>query len=252
MKILLSLAIVIIFGISNIGFAEDLDSITMTNAKHILMPFVGYQTMNGEQSGYTLSLHIPGSAQTLFQDIDVNQSKTFEKDQKFSVIGGIYRYRIHSLFYTDLSFGMILNKKTVAYPITFQILNQSSRFDIPVSRSNTLYSGLDLVSKMPYTLKLLGTVLNANARFGGGLSWRSIKNTGRNAYQGLDGTYLNLEINDAEQLPYFRGGVDFSLFRSEMLVLNVTVLYTQYMPMESDGDPFGGIGWQFSLFPMWR
>ncbi len=218
------------------SFAEDKESPSMRNSRHVIMPFVGYQMMNGEQVGYDYESYL------IFPDTTISESRRVDRDSQYPVVGAAYRYNFKPPFFAELSLGVILNGETITHAGSYTIWTFPVRFNIATSRSNTYIAAISGAGSFNLPVKWL----TADVHAGVGYAWRDI-----NVNPSLEFMKPDIKIVDTEQMLQVNGGFSLNLWRNDLISLKGGLHYTQYLPLDSDIDPFGGIGWQFSLFPVW-
>ncbi|MDP8229118.1 MAG: hypothetical protein P9M15_06670 [Candidatus Electryoneaceae bacterium] len=240
MKKLLQIIVILLILVSHIAATEISDP-NVRDAQHLILPFLGYQILDGEQLGYSFSTVIPSE---LWGDTTISASGTYTHDTKTPVLGITYRYRPIPNFFTELSIASFLDGQSFTYPAEYSYRGYSQIVDITVSRSNTAFVGLDVVGVIPIPLKWF----SVNGRVGGGYAWRDVKVKLDEQYAALASS---VESIDAKRMYLVRGGLDFSLWKSNLLMLQGSITYSQFIPTDSDLDSFGGLGWQISIFPIW-
>ena len=209
------------------------------DARHLLLPFIGYQFMNGEQvgAGYNYTQRDPYNPDTL---LVYSGSYAGERSVKSPVFGLLYRYRFNDQIHFEGSLAIVNDGKTLKYPVAIQYYNFNvTRSEVTVQRRNTAMASAGASYDLPIPKEWLG----ATVRAGVGYAWRKIK-----VKSSLPNAILN--ATDAERMLTARAGIDVTFWSQSFLVLQGGVSYTRFMPTNGV-DPFGGTGWQFSVFPVW-
>jgi len=236
--------IVCIIFAGSLQAAPNSDLTTMPLAKgarHTLMPFVGYQILEGEQMGFKFSVEVFDPVS--FVLVTVNEDRQFEHDSKSPEMGLIYRYQTPiRMLKVEAGISLIQDAENYSrsYIIDFGEYTQSGKINI--SHRNTLVSSLSLVFDIPMGMD----GLSSSIFIGSGYGKRSI--TGN-----LDREFVenNLTITDSDELIMARVGLETALWNKENFLLKGSIYYTQMTPMDGRNDQFGGIGWSFGFFPIW-
>ena len=240
MKKLLLIGVILLIMVSHVGATEISDP-NVRDAQHLILPFIGYQMMNGEGIGYSFSTLIPNE---FWGDTTISGSGTYTHDTKTPVMGITYRYRPIPNFYTELSIATLLDGRSFTYPARYSLRGFSQIVDITVSRSNMVFVGLDVVGTIPFPLQWF----SVNGRMGGGYAWRDVNVKLDKRYAALASSVKSI---DAKRMYLVRGGFDLSLWKSNLLMLQGSIYYSHFIPTDSDLDSFGGVGWQIAIFPIW-
>jgi hypothetical protein len=210
------------------------------DARHLLLPYIGYQFMNGEQVGasFYYSTRDSYNPDTL---LVYSGSYAGERSVKSPVFGLLYRYRFNDRIHFEGSLATANDGKTLKYPVAIQYYNFNViSWELTVQRRNTVMASAGASYDLPIPKEWLGATLRA----GVGYAWRKVK-----VKSSLPDATLN--FSDAERMLTAKAGIDVTFWSQSFLVLQGGVSYTRFMPTKSGVDPFGGIGWQFSVFPVW-
>ena len=209
-----------------------------SHSKHIILPFLGYQTLDGEKIGYNYSV----LSYDFFTDtlVTVELEGSEVRNVTVPVLGLAYRYIPSNLFYTEFSLAAIHDGENIKYLVRYDQSGFTTRSTISVTRRNTIVAGLDLV----LTPKLVSDWLKTNFRVGGGYAWRKITSRPSRVTE-------TISITDAEDMFVIRGGIDLALWRNNNFLIESAFFYSSYIPTDGDNDTFGGFGWKVSVFPAW-
>jgi hypothetical protein len=213
-------------------------------AKHLILPVLGYQSLNGEQIGvdYTAWIYL----QLFDSTIVVNSSRRSERDARAPMFGLLYRYSPNRQYFGEVTIGVIHDKTTFGYKVEIPVYNFTSVVNTSVSRSNTTILNLD----GGYRFQLPVKWVEPAARLGVGYAWRSVKfispDDPSNTFQ------ITSRIHDAANMLAARAGLDVTLWKESALVATGSLYYQQFYPSGVNTDPFGGFGWRMSFFPVWR
>ena len=217
----------------------------------MFLPFIGYQSVIDEQVGASFYLTgvPPPPLKTQFV---IQGGDSLERTTNAPVIGMAYRYRPLQNIWAEAAFGLILDGETMIYqmsiPVQYGSYSQVQTTELIVSRSNTMFGKLDFIGQLPAIPKW--NWLSSGIRVGMGYGAREIKKSSPLA-SGGGVTYFELNTMDAEQFFTYSIGVNLAFWRENMLLIEGSAFYTRFLPYNSDSDPYGGIGWQFSVFPIW-
>ncbi len=230
--------------VNNLQAANNPGSVSVPmakNARHTIMPFIGYQILEGEQMGYEFSYEVfdPVSNEL----VSVSDDDQYEHDSKSPEMGVIYRYQtpLNSLsIEAGISLMHDADNYRRSYLIDFGAYSQTG--EILISHKNTMISSLAFIIDIPTGIKFL----SSNIIIGGGYGKRKISGN-------LDFEYYNryLNITDSAELLMTRFGLETSLWHKDNFLLKGSIYYSQMMPLDERNDPFGGIGWRFGFFPIW-
>jgi hypothetical protein len=214
-------------------------------AKHTILPIVGYQFANDEDRGIDWErIFLGGSG---FPDTVVvfSGSAQAKLSTKSPVLGALYRYRMNDRFQIEGSMTVIQDRTSFVYPVHTEFYGFLIRSSIKITRQNTA----QVAGGACYTFDTPYPWLTGLAQFGAGYAWRDIEYSwGQGEATGIIAT---IDPLDASKMMTVRGGVDFSIWSDQSLLLQGGMNYTQFIPMDTDAKPFGGIGWRFSVFPLW-
>jgi len=239
-----ALSLVVLLALTaSFAFAQssETDAPKMTTSKHDFVPFIGYQILEGGTRGYNLTFDIKG--QKYIPDTTISNSEELDYNTQAPMVGIGYRYIVNPFFYGEASGGVLLDKKNFSYSVLADFGTFTQRYHVYVSRSHTVFIGADAVG----TYQILNN-LRAGVRAGGGYVYRSVTTT-TDITAGVGD--MTLKIYDPDKLYKVRGGLELSFFHNDVLMLEGTLLYTQFIPTDSDQKSYGGLGWQFAIFPVW-
>ncbi len=222
------------------AFAADDENPNMRQSRHVIMPFIGYQVLNGEQVGYEYESYVP--QYLFFSDTTISASRKIERDSHSPVIGAAYRYNFMPPFFAELSLGVMLNGETIVHAGSYEIWTYPVRFNIGSSRSNTYVAAVSGAGSFNLPLKWL----TADVHGGVGYAWREIK-----VNPSLEFMKPDIELYDTAQMLRVNGGFNLNLWRGDIIAITGGLQYTHFIPLDTGIDSFGGMGWQFSLFPVW-
>ena len=213
-------------------------------ARHLILPILGYQSLNGEQTGldYTARIYM----QLFDSTIVVSSSTSGERDVRAPMFGLLYRYSPNQLLFGELTMGVIHDKTTFGYKVEIPIYNFTSVVNTSVSRSNTTIVNLDGGCRVRLPIKWVEPALRA----GVGYAWRDVKfvapDDPTNTFQ------ITSHIHDAGSMLAARAGLDVTLWKESALVATGSLYYQQFYPSGENSNAFGGMGWRMSFFPVWR
>ncbi len=236
----------ILLSISTLVFAaEQIPS--AKEARHILMPFIGYQILNGEEVGveYTLTQTSSFFPDTVFT---WSQHITGERNAKAPVLGFSYRFKITPQYGCEAIAGVIHDQITLNYPSALEVYGFTQRWDVKVTRKNTSFLTVGGFLMLPNLVNWL----DISTKVSIGYAHRSIStNRGGTTIASGTVTHTTFGFDDAKNLFVWNIGADFTLWRSDLLLLRGGLMWNQYEPIGADVKSFGGIGWQVNLFPFW-
>lgn len=216
------------------------------NAQHVILPFVGYQYLNGEQRGVDWRFdYVTGGYGLPDSILHFEASPRAERDIKTPVLGLMYRYRFHGDFQVEAAASLLQDRALFTYPVVTDYFGYQFSDSIKVQRRNTT----TLTAAACYAFRTPYSWLSGALNFGGGRAWRSIEASWDDG--GYSDAYRSFTLLDADQMWVLKGGVDLSFWSGDNLLLQGGLSYTNYFPVDSKLDPFGGIGWRFSVFPIW-
>ncbi|MBM3328811.1 MAG: hypothetical protein FJY67_04950 [Calditrichaeota bacterium] len=216
-------------------------------ARHLIVPFIGYQIQEDEMigAGFELSQSSP-----LFPDTTFHWSGHYSatNESRTPALGLSYRYRILDPLFIEATFGVIQDQKKFTYKAVLPVYDFAARYTIEVDRGNTTFLSAGGAYQLPTGLGWLGAGIKAHI----GYAWRTVKTSkGGTTNQGGTVTTANFYADDAESMLSVGGGLEGTLWRGDLLLVRAGINYTQFLPQNGPGDPFGGIGWQVGLFPIW-
>jgi len=207
-------------------------------AKHMIIPFIGYQTLDGEEVGYIYS--------DIFYDflndtlVDIEAAGSGERNVYVPELGITYRYMPADLLTAELSLSAIHDQDKLEYQIHYEVNEISEKSRISVQRKNTIFTSLSLIVNFRTNVNWLAPSI----RLSGGYAWREISVK-------THGYRDHASVSDANEFYIVRGGIDLSIWSNNNFLIEGSLYYTQFIPTDSDVDPFGGIGWRIGVFPIW-
>jgi len=224
------------------------DEVSSRNSRHLLMPLLGYQAMDSEQMSFfynvNLHVHFGGIDTTFYADSSYIQERSVDKP----MFGLIYRFRPSHQLNCDFTFAVIHDGESQSYKSVVDLWGFKRTEEMTVSRGNTAFCAADIGYNLPMPVKFLGLSVSG----GVGYAWRSVKSDNDKLLSDATGIYTLTTSNvDAESMYMFRIGADMSLWKQNQLIIMGSLFYTQFVPTDSDIDPFGGIGWRMMIFPIW-
>ncbi|MCF7811263.1 hypothetical protein K9N50_09790 [bacterium] len=222
-------------------------------APHLILPLLGYQSIDNEMSKFDYDIHF----KIVIENIDSlemyrDSSETFERSRKSPMLGFTYRFRPNHSLNIDATFAMLHDAATFKYKASFPIFDYSTEtYEMTIKRSNMLFGALDLGYNIPLPMKWFGLSIIGGA----GYAYRKIESEDIHQSGQIGNIYIEADIvntnEQADGILFYRGGFDLSLWKSDNLIIQGSIFYTQYQPSDSEIDPFGGIGWKLCLFPIW-
>ncbi len=227
--------------------ADNIDIGSSRQARHTLLPIVGYQYLNREQRGLDWSYNFQVGEEFGYTDSTLFFSDSYraEDDFKPPVLGLLYRYRLNEQIALQASAAIIQDRANFTYPMIYEFFGFTVRNQISIERKNTNW----LNGGVAYEFTTPLSWLSGLAQIDLGYAFRSIKREKSNF--DYEGSTLKTTWIEDDKLFTIRGGVDMALWNSENLLLQGGISYAQFFPMESKADPYGGFGWRFSVFPVW-
>ena len=245
MKILLNyfviLGILLVNSLFAVNKTGDISVPMAKNARHTIMPFIGYQILDGEQMGFSFSYEVFDPVGLVL--VSVNDEDHYESNSKSPEMGLIYRYQTPiNMFSIEAGLSLIHDAKnyTRSYLVNFGAYSQAGQ--VFISHRNTMISSLSFKIDVPTGVKFLSSSIIIGTGYGK-----------RNISGNLDFDYYNrvLNITDSEELLMSRFGLETSIWNKDNFLLKGSIYYSQMMPLDERNDPFGGIGWSFGFFPIW-
>jgi hypothetical protein len=208
-------------------------------ATHLIFPFIGNQYLNGDKTGMSYTYDYVFPQDTSHYHLAANYESSH--DSKAPIFGVAYRYRFSDWWLGEASIAMAQNEATYKYGIKrYYLTYVLPTLNIKVAKKTMMMFNLEAIHEFDSPLSWLGMM----ARVGVGYAWRSVE-------VGVDDPAINAKALDAQKMFTFNGGVDFSLWKGDALMLDGALTYTQFMPISSDAGSFGGIGWRIGVFPIW-
>ncbi len=211
------------------------------NARHMIVPFLGYQELNNEQIGYSYSR----TYYTRLDSFPIHIEKLDERSLNVPELGVAYRYSSPlRILKVELSISGIHDQVNFKYPVSFAAGSEgyNIKSNVFVSRTNTVVGGMGMLVELPpYNLKWFSPSL----RVGGGYAWRDISVDGEYAWEEVDAP-------DADTIYMLRAGLDFTFWNKDnQFLIEGSGYYTHFIPANDELDPFSGLGWRISVFPLW-
>jgi len=229
------------------AIAED-KNVTSRRSRFLFLPFLGYQSMDGEQIGFNYDFYQEinfGGLDTIATASGVENS---ERNVRAPIFGLMYRFRPNYQLNCDATLAIIHDGTSNKHRIDILLFGFTTPLDVSISRGNTVLGMLELGYNIPLPGSLIGfnmKWLGLSVSGGLGYAFRSVKV--HNAYQ----NYLTIDHKNSERMLSMRFNGDLTLWRQDQLVIMGSLFYTQFIPSDSDIDPFGGIGWRIAVFPIW-
>jgi len=237
-------------GLSPAQAAKKKKDIMQTRrARHIILPLIGYQGMNGEKIdfSYNCVIHVDwaGLDSTFLSDSTISRERSVEAP----MFGLIYRYRPSYDLNCDLTLAVIHDGQSWSHNVIMDVYGNSQILPISISRGNTVFGSVEIGYNLPIPIRWFGLSVNG----GLGYAYREIKvHNPWVTFSTQSGTVnLNTENNDAESMLMLRFGGELVLWKQNQMVILGSLYYSQFIPTNDDTDPFGGIGWKMSFFPIW-
>lgn len=227
------------------GFTAEMDKPEIAGtrgSKHMIVPFVGYQTLTGEQTGFTYKYDYIDYIE--FDTTHIEKSGDYEEDNNYPELGLMYRYSPYDFMFIEGMASVLLAKADEKYKLNFDIDYSQSSY-VLAQKSDITNFGVGVGFNIPTGLSWLVPTLHLN----GSYAMRTIEVKTRFEEQGLEEIAT---IKDAESFYIGRAGVDLSLWKNNNFLVEFSMYYSMLMPTDSDLDPFGGLGWRMAFFPLWR
>lgn len=229
----------LLFGASQtVAQDQDQDPPGVKGARHVVLPYVGYQMINGEQVGYNYS--------DLYYDFDTETvatkdlSERNEVDESIPELGLTYRFVVTNLISAELALSTLENKDVHEYPVSYDASYYTQRSKVSVSKGNTTKLTGGAIVNVPCPIQWLAPAVRVNF----GYAWRDVKATSPRPNETVGSI-------DASDFYVLQGGVDLSIWSDKNMLIEGSMFYTLFMPTDSDLDSFGGIGWGMRVFPVW-
>ena len=212
------------------------------DARHTIMPFIGYQILDGEQMRFKLSDSFFDPVSLTFFSVDEDQQ--FETNAKSPEIGIIYRYKTPlNMLMMEAGVSLIHDAENYKRSYIIQFRDYTDSGSIIINHKNTMVYSLAMIVSVPTGLRWL----TSNLSVGGGYAKRDI-----NASLGFEpGPNTSFEISDSKELLMTRIGLEFALWNKEKFLTKGSIYYSNMSPLDDRNDAFGGIGWSFGFFPIW-
>jgi len=224
--------------------AEDTDAnVEITSpkqARHLFIPFIGYQTLDGEEVGYFYSTTYYERVGSTIDSFYVARSGSAERNVTSPELGITYRYMPLSLLYAELSLSTIHDKTLLEYPVRYEQQGYTVRRQVNVERKQTSIATMSMILNIPDVWDWLRSSLKVS----GGYAWRAIEfedGQGREA----------MGVTDSKELYVARAGLDLSYWSGKNFLLETSISYSAFIPTSGENATFGGLGWRVSVFPIW-
>ncbi len=232
----------IILLLAQFAIAADADIPGSNGARHMILPYVGYQTLDGEEIGYDYSYQYYDDIFNGFHNVDT--SGTLERNTNAAVLGLLYRYTPSSLYYGEFSLYTIHDGKNLDHNIRYILdyggFNYTQRTTVEVTRSHTKVAEMNFALTPPTSLNWLTIAI----RIGGGYAWREIKHTSKFENEVVS-------IPDSDAMYVIKGGLNLTVWSKKNFIIEGSMFYSNFFDVDGNNDPFGGLGWRVSLFPIW-
>ena len=204
----------------------------------MLIPFIGYNVISGEDIGYTYD----DIFYDIVEDTVANYSETLSRENNSRVpeLGLTYRYVANDFVTAEMTLSTIEDKTSFEYLVRYDASYYTQRSTVAVSRSNTTKFVAGVTVNIPVGIDWIQSAVKVN----GGYAWRDIKATSDRRTETVG--YL-----DSKDMYIAQAGLDFGLWTQKNLIIEGTVYYTNYIPTDSEIDPFSSLGWGVRVFPLW-
>lgn len=207
-------------------------------ARHMVIPFLGYNVISGENVGYTY--------EDMYYDIIAdtiafhNEAKTLEHKSRVPELGLTYRYIANDLLTAEVTLSTVEDKTNFDYLVRYDASYYTQRSTVTVSRTNTTKFVAGVTVNVPMGIDWIQSAVKLN----GGYAWRDIKATSERRTEVVG-------FLDSEDMYIAQVGLDFGFWTKTNMIIEGTVYYTQYIPTDSEIDPYSSIGWGIRVFPLW-
>jgi len=224
--------------------ADDFEIGSSRSARHTILPIVGYQYQNGVQTGLDWDVTFQTTGEFGFEDSTFHHSGSFRNtdDLEPPILGLLYRYRLNEKMLLQGSAIVIQDRSRREYPVTFEFFGFTQRHQFSIERRNSNWLNAGGAYEFDTPLNWLSGIAQLDL----GMAFREIR---RESTMMVDA--YELKLVEDEKLFTVRGGVDMTLWKDDNLIMQFGFNYAQFIPMETDADPYGGLGWRFSVFPVW-
>ncbi|MBT3232431.1 MAG: hypothetical protein HN356_06400 [Calditrichaeota bacterium] len=210
-------------------------------ARHLIIPFIGYQTLDGEEVGYTYSTTYFERVGNSIDSFYVERNGSSERNVTIPELGISYRYMPLDLLHAELSLSTIHDKVHLEYPVRYEQQGYTVRRQVLVERKQTSLSTMSLILNIPDVWDWLRSSLKVS----GGYAWRVID---YEAGQGREA----IGVTDSKELYVARAGLDLSYWSGKNFLLETSISYSAFIPTSGENASFGGLGWRISVFPIWN
>lgn len=229
---------------ANLLFAAESDTsqvLSPRRARHVLMPFIGVQTIDGEKVGFSYVNQFWDFS--LRDTVYINVSETGQYSKTVPELGLIYRYMPTGVLGAELAISAIQDETELEYSYLIDIFGGYSLPDeIIVSRQSTVASSACLLLNLPVPVRWI----TSGIRIGGGYAWRNITTK-----TNLGLTSSKPDYIEASETFMLKGGLDFGFWSSNNFLFQTSISYTRFFPQGDDLDVYDGFGWRVSFFPIW-
>ncbi len=238
----LSPIIISIFALTQLAGAAKTELPGSRGAKHIILPIIGYQNLNDEKIGFNYFNEFYDPIFNQYNRVEIDS--TARRSVTSPVLGVLYRYSPLRQIHAELSLSAIHDAENLRYDIRYlrnEETGYTSSSTVEVSRSNTVVAAVDLILTPPLSSPVR---LTPGLRLGGGYAWRKITVSTR-------GMSETASAMDADAMWALHAGIDMTLWSEKNFLIEGSISYTRLIPIDGDSEPFGGIGWKVSVFPIW-
>lgn len=214
-------------------------------SRHIFIPFLGYVGMNGETYSNELRIDYTPTgvgSDTIAYSQTYNQS--YERDRNAPFLGVLYRFRLSRQLHIEGSYAIAHDAISREQNAKLKIQGLPFYFRTHTERPNTQIATLGAGIAIP----VLKNIISVGASASGGYAWRPGIETTNDAVGQFEAT---TNTSDADAMYLGKAGVKASVWRGNQFLIEMSLDYVQFIPTDSDIDPFGGVSWRASVFPIW-
>lgn len=233
--------IVLIIAGSNLYAADKPEAafeLGSRDARHMVMPFVGYQNLEAEQVGFSYEYDWIDNLER--DTTHIAQTGDFERTKGVPELGLIYRYRPMEMLSLECTFSLLLTKENIEHPISYEFRDYTPTSFVLAERSATKSFSAGVIFNIPTGISWMTPSVHLN----GGYAWRNVNVKTR--FTTEEGS-----VKDTESMYSVRAGLDVTIWSAKNFLLETSVYYTTYLDTKGDVDPFGGLGWRVGVFPLW-
>lgn len=241
MQRLLLLALILV---PIVAVAQDDVPLNVREARHSIIPFLGYQATYGDQAGldYSLQVEDPNFPGEVFGS---SYSSHWKFDRKSPVVGLQYRYRITDAISADATVTFFQDRQSRKATSSISAYGYSLAKPIFVLRGNTTAWTIGGSYRLSTPLEWL----NADLHGAIGFAYRSLSH--RWEWEDTQGYNAVATVTDPTDIFVVRLGADANLWKSDFLVLQGALDYWLYFPNGSGNSSYSGVGYRFGIFPLW-